>query len=145
MHRLLCIALVSGSACLLPATATPALAQCATGCSSSSSCGGSGKSGCSTACGSTDGVEWCSCSDTHCGTTILPQTGVGGPAPGYTLASAPLEARALAASLVTDCQGNIVDVLIVTSRDGSPVFGDVGSILLAPPPPLRAGRVAVRE
>lgn len=97
-------------ACLTVMMFRPAAAQCATGCSSSSACEGSGKASCSTACGTTGGVEWCSCTDNQCGTQLVPPLTTNDPSASspFALADDTPSPRAL---LMVDCRGNVVDVV----------------------------------
>lgn len=131
---------VVASLCAL-AVATPAHAQCATGCSSSASCNGTGKSGCSIAC---DG-HLCNCTDHTCGTQLLPVVLDQGAQPRIRLASDHAEISGPAtAALLVDCRGNVLDVRI-TGREGPVRLEDLPSIVLVSPREPPHSRMAVRE
>jgi hypothetical protein len=113
-------------------------AQCGTGCVSSSSCDGTGKSSCSTACGNTDGVPWCSCKDTQCGTQLRPVVMAGRHDARLVsnVSDPPLQAE-----LLEDCHGNVVDVRFSTPG-GAAAFPALRAIPIQRAPP---GRLAARE
>jgi hypothetical protein len=138
MRHWLVIAGIVASALLLSGAAHPAQAQCNTGCSSSSSCNGTGKSGCLANC---DGYGKCECKDDACTTQIRPVVLQPAPAAALTAADA---GQPVSAALVVDCRGNVMDVLFA-GRVGEEVFAELGSIAIRPARAARAGRLASRE
>lgn len=141
-RKLIGTAVVLALAVVLPPAVNDAQAQCATGCVSSSSCDGSGRSGCSTACGTRNGVPFCSCQDSECGTQLLPVV-LREPA-GAVLISSGDERRPREGSLVVDCHGNVLDVRFSTAA-GVAVLPDLRSIPLQRARPVSDARLAVRE
>jgi hypothetical protein len=94
--------------------AAPAEAQCATGCSSSSACNGTGRGGCVAVC---TGDGKCECNDSDCKpqiTQVVPAT----PSAATTLASWTAFVSTVTTHLVTDCRGAVLDV-VLRLRDGS--------------------------
>jgi hypothetical protein len=122
---------------LLAGLPTAARAQCAVGCESSSSCAGTGKSGCITHC---DGKGTCGCADSSCPTQLRPVTlhldATGDPLLASFADDTP-------AAVLVDCHGNVLEVRF-PGRDGQARLGELSSI------PIRRargtpGRFAARE
>jgi hypothetical protein len=142
MRKLILLLGTAALGLLLP-LGGPAHAQCATGCSSSSACEGTNKSSCSTGCGSVGDTEWCSCSDTKCGTKPLPRASLDWPRDH--LAGNPGPQPPLSAALVADCHGNVFDILISVGSDERSVFLDLPLIRVRNPHRGPEGRLAARE
>jgi hypothetical protein len=139
MRHLLVVATMVVGALLFSGVATEARAQCTTGCSSPSSCNGTGKAGCVATC---DGTGKCECGEDKCGTQLRPSVLLEGT--GAHLVSERGENRAIYAALLVDCHGNTLDVWF-TGRQGQPVFTDLPSIVIQAADPAPPARIASRE
>lgn len=104
-----------------------AAAQCSTGCSSSSSCNGTGKAGCMAEC---NGNGECTCKDDQCGTQIAPPLGLHSGANEYAFVSGAVPDSDV--FLHVDCRGNVLDVLLHTSKVDIPI-PSMPTIVLRPP------------
>lgn len=124
---------------LLVAVPVTGHAQCAVGCVSSSSCDGSGKSGCKTMC---NGNGYCGCGDTVCDTQLLPVTVGPDGGSGPVLVSGTDDSRP-AVALLVDCHGNVLDVRLA-SAEGVALLDEVVTIHLYRPREARV-RMAARE
>jgi hypothetical protein len=142
VRKVIGMAAVVALALVLPPAVDEALGQCATGCISSSSCAGTGKSGCSTACGTTaGGVPFCSCQDSQCGTQLRP-TVVAGMFSGLMVSN--VEKRPFAVALLVDCHSNILDVRLL-DPESVPILPDLHTIRFQRTQPTSGDRFAVRE
>lgn len=115
--RTLILAAALALAATFGATA-PAEAQCATGCSSSSACNGTGRGGCTTVC---TGDGRCNCVDSDCKpqiTQVVPAT----PSTIVALASWTTFLSTVTAHLVTDCRGAVLDVLLRLGDGSAPIL-----------------------
>jgi hypothetical protein len=145
MRNLVIFAAAAATGLVLSAVPSPVAAQCATGCSSSASCDGTGKATCHVHC--EGGL--CNCTDIKCKTEPLPPPELAHSSALPSFVAAPVEgmgtsAIAVTVELMVDCGGNVVDVLL-TRRDGSAVFHELPLIALSPPAARRDHRIAVRE
>lgn len=139
MRHLLVVATIAVMALALPGAVTAAQAQCTTGCSSTSSCNGTGKSGCVAEC---DGYGRCQCNEDKCGTQLLPVTMQASAGAHFV---SEREGNAVSSvSLLVDCHGNTLDVRLI-GLEGQAVFTDLPRIELRPARPRPAGQLASRE
>jgi hypothetical protein len=140
MHHWFAVSLFALLLLVLPPAVLDAAAQCSTGCSSSSSCNGTGKSGCLAQC---DGSGECTCRDDECLTQLIPAAGLT-PSADVQFAGWAGATGVSAASLVVDCRGNVQDVLVHNARDEA-VLMPLERIEVRRPAPVRRPALAIRE
>jgi hypothetical protein len=137
MRRLLTIATALSTLTVASALRSELHAQCTTGCSSSSSCNGTGKAGCVAEC---TGAGECTCKDDKCQTQPLPPAALN--TGNLHLAALSAAGTVVATSLVVDCRGNVVDVLLY-DRQSEAQLPPLDAIVLRRSP--RPVRIATRE
>jgi hypothetical protein len=116
MRLLLMVVVVGAVLAVVPAGAA---AQCATGCVSSTSCEGTGKSSCRTACQG----DYCGCTDTKCSTEPLPSPLAAVEFRAFPTAAA----RVLIPILLIDCGGSVLELRLV-DESGVQRFDDLPEI-----------------
>jgi hypothetical protein len=140
MRHVFSLVIGAGLALCASAAAVPGHAQCATACSSSAACNGTGRGSCQVFCDQ----GTCSCTDTACGTQIRPVSleRDGGASTRLVAGRAPGDVYS--AALVVDCRGNVLEVRL-TGADGQDRLQGLPSIRIQSPRAPTPARVAVRE